>query len=158
MQEAASAGRVDGVVLRVFNPVGAGMSPDSLPGRAVALIRLAARQGGSVALGPLDATRDFVDARDVADAVVAACLAPRTVTGRVINIGSGRGTTARELVALIASAAGYLGEIREEAPGSPRSEAVPWQVADIRAAAALLGWSPRRSLGEAVAALLAGTA
>ena len=152
---AARSSRVAATVLRVFNPVGARMAPESLPGRAALLIRRALRDRGAVELGPLDATRDFVDARDVADAVVAACFAAEAY-GQVINVGSGHGSTARELVSTLAAIAGYRGPISEAAPGSPRSEAVPWQVADIRRAATLLDWAPRRTLADAVAALWSG--
>ncbi len=154
---AARAGRLAATVLRVFNPVGAGMASASLPGNAAALIRRALDAGGQVELGALDATRDFVDARDVAEAVVAACFKPGA-DGQVVNIGSGRGATARELVMALAEIAGYAGPIREVAAGSPRSEVVPWQVADIRRAATLLAWTPRRSLDDALAALWSSVA
>jgi nucleoside-diphosphate-sugar epimerase len=148
---AGSAGGVLGVVLRVFNPIGAGVSPDSLPGRAAQLIR-DALPDRAVHLGPLGMTRDFVDVRDVADAVVTACAA-ELAPGLVLNIGSGRGTTARELIRELASVAGHAGPILEDAAGSPRSDAIEWQVADIGAARSALDWAPRRSLREAVAAL-----
>ena len=154
---ATRAGRLAATVLRVFNPVGAGMSSASLPGRAALLVRRALDAGGQVELGALDATRDFVDARDVAEAVVAACFKPGA-DGQVVNIGSGRGATARELVMALAEIAGYAGPIREVAAGSPRSEVVPWQVADIRRAATLLAWTPRRSLDDALAALWSSVA
>ncbi len=150
--DAARSGRVRGTVLRVFNPVGAGNSLQSLPGRAAHLLRQALADGGPVRLGPLTATRDFVDVRDVADAVAAACAAPG-IAGSIINVGSGRGTTARELVDLLAAAAGYVGEILEEEAGSARSDEVPWQVADISRAAAVLGWAPARSLADALGQL-----
>src|ERR1700729_2473950 len=66
---AVSAG-LDGVTLRVFNPVGPGAPQTRLPGRLVAELHRALDQGTDVRLGSLDAVRDFVDARDVADAVL----------------------------------------------------------------------------------------
>lgn len=148
---AADQSEVPGVVLRVFNPIGPGISPESLPGRAALQIRGALR-GGAVHLGPLGATRDFVDVRDVADAVAAACFAD-AVSGRVLNIGSGQATTARELVHQLAAVADYAGPIIEDAAASPRSEAVDWQVAEIGAAGSALGWAPRRSLRDALTSL-----
>jgi len=155
--DAARAGIVPGAVLRVFNPVGAGISTELLPGRAAALIRAALDGGDAVRLGPLGATRDFVDARDVADAVVAACSAPST-SGRVINVGSGSGTTARALVHLLAEVAGYAGPIFEAEGGAARPDEIEWQVADVSRARQLLGWAPRRSLREAVGQLWAAAA
>jgi len=155
--DSARSGLVRGAVLRVFNPVGAGISEELMPGRAAHLLRLALRDGHAVRVGPLGATRDFVDARDVADAAVAAVSAPE-VSGRILNIGSGEGTTARELVRLLAEAAGYAGPILESGPGPGRAEEVDWQVAEISLASALLGWAPRRTLREAVAQLWSAAA
>jgi nucleoside-diphosphate-sugar epimerase len=155
--DAARARVVPGTVLRIFNPVGAGISPELLPGRAAALIRMALDAGGPVRLGPLGGTRDFVDARDVADAVVAASLAGDATAG-VINVGSGSGTTARALVALLAEVATYSGPILEADAGTPRPDEIEWQVADISRARAILGWQPRRSLRDAVGQLWAGFA
>jgi nucleoside-diphosphate-sugar epimerase len=147
--DAARDGLVSGAVLRVFNAVGAGSSEELLPGRAAHLLRLALQDGGPVRLGPLAATRDFVDMRDVADVVVAAVSAS-TVSGQILNVGSGQGTTARELVRLLAEAAGYTGPILEAEPDPRRPEGVDWQVADISRTKTLLGWVPRRTLREAV--------
>jgi len=74
--ELGRATGLDAVVLRVFNPVGPGAPGGILPGRLVSEFRRALTDGSQVQLGPLDAVRDFVDARDVADAVIAAALAP----------------------------------------------------------------------------------
>ena len=65
LQEAVRTGRADALALRLTNPVGAGMNPGSLPGRAARELRAAAEQGlGSVRFGPLGAYRDFIAARD----------------------------------------------------------------------------------------------
>ena len=69
VSEAAESG-MDTVVARVFNPIGPGMPPTSLPGRAARLLRDAVVDGApAIELGPLDAVRDYVDLRDVATAV-----------------------------------------------------------------------------------------
>ena len=66
LTELARTAGLDAVTLRVFNVVGAGAPQDGLPGRAAALLRQAIARGTSLRLGPLDAVRDFVDARDAA--------------------------------------------------------------------------------------------
>jgi nucleoside-diphosphate-sugar epimerase len=136
---------LDAAVLRVFNVVGAGMPEDSMPGQAAAQLR----RGPSRRLGPLDAVRDFVDARDVADAVLAAAAAP-DLPHPVVNIGSGSGVQARTLVRQLLAVAGRDVAVTEDAPGSARSAAVPWQQADISLAARDLGWRPRRALAESL--------
>ncbi len=101
--ELGRAAGLDAVVLRVFNPVGPGAPDGILPGRLVSEFRRALADGSEVQLGPLDAVRDFVDARDVADAVIAAALAPGPAAAArpdepsgglpeaVINVASGQG-------------------------------------------------------------------
>jgi NDP-hexose 4-ketoreductase len=98
-----------------------------------------------VRLGPLEVVRDFIDARDVAEAVIAAATAP-TLPHPVLNVGSGEGTPARTLVKLLVSISGYTGEVHEDLPGSDRSPGVLWAQADITAATRDLAWRPRRDL------------
>src|SRR5262249_53834376 len=87
---AASAQQLDAVVLRVFNPIGPGVPPENLLGRAAAALRMALEGGkDTVVLGPLGAYRDLVDVRDVATAITAAALADQ-VKDRVLNVGTGR--------------------------------------------------------------------
>lgn len=136
---------VDAVVLRVFNPLGLGASEASLPGKLVTGIRRALAGDGEVVVGPLDSVRDFVDARDVADAVLAAATAP-ALSNAVVNVGSGWGVSGRLLLKELRSVTGFSGIVREDAPGSARSSEVPWQEADIRRARRDLHWTPRRDL------------
>jgi GDP-4-dehydro-6-deoxy-D-mannose reductase len=73
------------VVGRVFNPIGPGMPPSQAFGRFAAL--LADADCHELVVGDLDARRDFVDARDVAEALVS--LAERGQAGRAYPIGTG---------------------------------------------------------------------
>ncbi|MHB1433619.1 MAG: NAD-dependent epimerase/dehydratase family protein [Streptosporangiaceae bacterium] len=147
---------LDAVVLRVFNPVGRGAPESGLPGRLGAELRRSAGGRGEIRLGPLDVVRDFIDADDVADAVLAAAAAA-SLPHPVLNIGSGRGTPVRELVGELIAISGYRGQVREDGTGSARSAAMPWQQAGIELARLDLGWQPRRSLARSVADLWAGT-
>ena len=151
---AAAQGR-EAVVMRVFNALGPGMPDDSLAGSAARrLTEAAAASSPRVEFGPLGSVRDFIDVRDVAGAAVSACLVPR-LAARVVNVGTGQGHAARDLVAEIAEAVGYRGQIAEGAAGSPRSADVPWQVADISLAQMALGWQPIHGLRSSVAFMLA---
>jgi NDP-hexose 4-ketoreductase len=152
LTEVARMAGLDAVVLRVFNVVGAGAPEDGLPGRAVARLREAMAQGTDVRLGPLDAVRDFVDARDVADAVLAAATVP-TLPHAVINIGSGHGVVSRTLVSELLAISGYDAAVREDAPGSARSAALLWMQADITRARRDLRWQPSRDLKASVSDL-----
>jgi len=148
----AAAAGLEAVVLRVFNPVGPGAPQTGLPGRLAAELRRALAHGTEVRLGSLDAVRDFVDARDVADAAFAAAAAA-ALPRPVLNIGSGRGVPVRALVSDLAAAAGYTAAVHEDAPGSSRSAEIPWQQADISCATQDLGWRPRRDLATSLADL-----
>jgi nucleoside-diphosphate-sugar epimerase len=150
--ELARTAGLDAVVLRVFNVVGAGAPQDILPGCAAAQLRQAMASGGSLRLGPLDAVRDFVDARDVADAVLAAATAP-TLPHPVINIGSGHGVTCRALVSELLAVSGYEAAVCEDGSGSARTAALPWMQADITRARRDLGWQPSRDLKSSVSDL-----
>ncbi|MFI0423432.1 NAD-dependent epimerase/dehydratase family protein [Spongiactinospora sp. 9N601] len=154
--QAAQEGRVDGVTLRIFNPIGPGTSAENVLGRARELIGQAlAARSPHIELGPLGAFRDFVDVRDVADAVVRAAFVPELpeLPGRVLNVGSGRSVVVREPVRLLAEAMGYDGELRERGTTSARSPAVDWSRADITRTGRVLGWRPRHSLAESVKAM-----
>lgn len=147
---------LDAVSLRVFNVVGSGAPRDTLPGAAAAqLRRLPAAGPGELRLGPLDGVRDFVDARDVADAVLAAAAAA-ALPHPVVNVASGTGVPARTLVGHLVAASGREVTIAEDAAGSARSPDLSWQEADIGWAAADLGWQPRRALTDAVRDLWEG--
>jgi nucleoside-diphosphate-sugar epimerase len=144
------ADRVDAVSLRVFNPIGPGMSAENMLGRAAARIRAALDDGSpAITMGPLGAYRDFVDVRDLAG-LVAAVLRPERLAHRVFNAGSGRAARARDAVRMLADAAGYPGEIHEQGAGPGRSAAVDWIRADIGRARAELGWQPSRDLAVSV--------
>lgn len=146
----------DAVVLRVFNALGPAMSPGTLPGTALRrLTDAVASSMPRIEMGPLGAVRDFVDVRDIAAAVLAACRVPR-LEAPIINVGSGTGHSARELVQALAERVGFTGEIGEAAAGSPRSSDVPWQVADVSLAERLLGWRATRDLRSSVELMTAG--
>jgi NDP-hexose 4-ketoreductase len=148
VQLARQAG-LDAVVLRVFNPVGPGAPEEGLPGRLMSEVRRAQTHGTDVRLGPLDAVRDFVDARDVADAVIAAAAAP-VLPHSVLNIGSGLGVPVRTLVEQLVAISGCTRTVHEDSASSTRSASVPWQQADIGCAKRDLGWQPHRDLATSL--------
>jgi len=166
---AAGEGRVDGVVLRVSNVCGPWAPAGSLLGliaRHLALVL--GRSPGEppvppLRLSPLRDRRDFVDVRDVADAVVAAArtgFASPDAPERLLNIGRGEVVGVRTLVdRLIAlsglDAASVVEEHpAEEAPAqSPPGTARPdggWQQIDVGRARRLLHWRPRRPLEQSL--------
>jgi len=89
--------------------------------------------------------RDYVYAADVARAIAAAMLA-KTAVGRVINIGSGRGTVLRDLARTAWALCGaddatlHIGAREKSGDDAFDTEA------DISLAADTLGWEPQKSL------------
>ncbi|MEU5214234.1 NAD(P)-dependent oxidoreductase [Streptomyces sp. NPDC020742] len=146
VRTAAAAGHVDAVVLRVSNVIGAGTSPGSLLGQVAAQLRAAeADREAVVRVSPLRARRDFVDARDTADAVLAAAALP--VGGELINIGRGEAVPVRTLVERLIAASGRPARIVEQAePGARASAGLDWMRVDIGRARRLLHWTPRHSI------------
>ncbi|MEU9042590.1 MULTISPECIES: NAD(P)-dependent oxidoreductase [unclassified Kitasatospora] len=156
---AVAGSPLDAVVLRVFNPVGPGAPAGSLPGRLAAELRRVAPEGtdGVVTVGDLSAYRDFVDARDVAEAVGLAVAADRPLP-RVLNLASGQAKQVRAIADGLVAAAGFTGRIDESGAGSERSAAVSWQQADVSAAARELGWHPETDLADTLRDLWLSTA
>ncbi|MFF4046372.1 NAD-dependent epimerase/dehydratase family protein [Streptomyces chartreusis] len=153
---AVTASGLDATVLRVGNPVGAGAPSTGLPGRVARLLADAGHDpDAELRLGDLSAHRDFVDARDVARAARLAVMAAGPLPP-VLNIGGGDARPVRDLVRLLAEAAGFRGRIVEAGSGgSARSAQVSWQCSDITAARDTLGWTPTHTLDASVAALWA---
>lgn len=150
---ARDEGRLEALTLRVFNPIGPGVAENTLPGRVALSLREAVRLGRrEIKTGPLGSFRDFVDVRDVARAVVAAVTTPGSVRGP-LNVGSGQAIRARALVDLFTRVVGFDGTVLEREAGSPRSNEVAWQQADLSRVGQALGWTPQFGLRDALESL-----
>jgi nucleoside-diphosphate-sugar epimerase len=140
---------VDWVVLRPFGVYG----PWESAGRLVPSLVSGLGAGRGVPLTDGGQVRDFVFVEDAADAFVKALHAPEA-RRKVINVGSGRATSVREL-ALLAAAGGPATEDREKLlhfGARPRREAEPERlVASTARARELLGWEATTSLDEGLA-------
>jgi nucleoside-diphosphate-sugar epimerase len=154
---AARADGLDAVVLRVANVCGPGAPEGSFPRVLVDSVRRALAEGGVTPLrfGSLSAWRDYVDVRDVADAVLAAALAPRdAVAAQIINIGSGAAVRTRQLVDRMLALSGLRAPVVEAARSHAVRSDVDWLQLDISKARAVLGWQPRRGLDQSLRDLL----
>jgi UDP-glucose 4-epimerase len=94
------------VCLRIFNAYGPGQHlPPSHPPVVPHFLRQALRGGTLVVHSDGSQTRDYVYVDDIVSAMVAAATAPG-VNGLVINVGSGRETSIRELVKKVGECTG----------------------------------------------------
>jgi NDP-hexose 4-ketoreductase len=150
--EATRRGEADGVVLRLPTLIGPGGPRISLFGRICA--QLAEDEPPvTLRLARLSACHDFLAAADLAAGVLAAAQAG-DAGGRVVNLGYGEAIPVRSVVDRLLAESGVPATIVEQ-DGPRKDEWVDWQCLDITAAARLLGWTPRQSVREAMAAMWA---
>jgi nucleoside-diphosphate-sugar epimerase len=132
-------------VLRLTSPVGPGMPPE----RVLPVFAARALAGAPLEVaGQGSRCQDYVDVRDVAESVVA-CLA-RSSTG-VLNIASGRCISNLDLAHRCVGVLRSSSEIHVGCGVDPE-EGIRWEVS-IEKAEREIGYRPRRSLDESIAAV-----
>jgi UDP-glucose 4-epimerase len=134
---------IDTVSLRVFNAYGPGQHIPPVHAPVIpAFLRQAAANGTLVVNGDGTQSRDYVYVDDVVDAMAAAAVAPGA-SQEIINVGSGRDTSIRELVRMVMDVTGNEPEV----VNNPRNDRGPSRIcADISKAGQLLGYQPKVSL------------
>ena len=141
------------IALRFFNVYGPGQPADSPYSGVLARFSAQALAGERSEIhGDGGQTRDFVFVADVVDALVLALEgASGEPGGHVLNVGTGRSASVREIWRLVADAAGAA-----PAPtfGPVRAGDMRHAAADTRRAAELLGFRARVPLREGIRALL----
>jgi GDP-4-dehydro-6-deoxy-D-mannose reductase len=147
----AAAGRGLRVVVgRPFNVIGPGEPPGSVSATLTAQALLAPRHGrAAVRLREIVSVRDFIDADDVADALV--LLGSAGTPGAAYNICTGRGVSVAELV----RRASAVWQRRLDLTVADAQTAGTVSIGDPGALLAL-GWRPRRTLDDSLAAIAAG--
>jgi dTDP-glucose 4,6-dehydratase len=104
-----------------------------------------------VRVGLLDPVRDMNYVDDTVDGFLRAASA-HGVEGQVLNLGSGRGVTMRELLDLAIKATGRQVRVESDAGRvRPEKSEVMELICDASKARAALGWQPRVTLEEGVA-------
>ncbi len=140
------------VALRVFNAYGPGQPLPASHAPAIPRFLRQALQGGSIVIhGDGRQTRDYIYLDDAVDALAAAATA-QDVDRQVINIGSGRETSVRELAELVAEATGHPAEVLYS---KAENGGVSRMCADIQLAAQKLNFRPQTSLAEGLRRTLA---
>ncbi|HSK67348.1 MAG TPA: NAD-dependent epimerase/dehydratase family protein, partial [Anaerolineales bacterium] len=136
---------IETVSLRIFNTYGPGQHlPASHPPVVPHYLRQALRSGTLVAHGDGSQTRDFVYVDDVVSGLVAAATAP-TINGLVINIGSGKETSVRELIKCVQDVTGSSAEVIYN---STTSGGVSRLCADLSLASQKLNYRPSIGLSD----------
>ena len=146
----ADAAGVEWLNLRLFNVFGR----YERPARLVPYVVTQLLRGEPAALSHGGQVRDFTDVDAAATAYLHGLEAPASACGRVYHIGSGRGTTARELACAVAELLDGAHLLRFDA-AQTADEELPRLVAHPGRARELLGWSPPAQLWDAVEEVVA---
>jgi UDP-glucose 4-epimerase len=143
---------IETVIARVFNAYGPGQPLPAAHAPVIPRFIKQALTGGSlVAYGDGAQTRDFVYVDDVVEALVAAA-STRGLDRRVINVGSGRETSVRELIQHLSFA---LGQKIDVVFSKTDDGGVPRMCADVALAKDLLNWQPRVDFAEGLRLIFA---
>lgn len=145
--------RLPTIRARSFNHIGPNQADDfvaSAFARQIAEIEAGLRTP-TVAVGNLDAERDFTDVRDVVRAYW--LLAERGESGGVYNIGSGRCYPVRFLLDTLLDLATTKVQVELD-PARLRPSDVPTSVCDNQRLVAATGWQPEIDLRTSLANLL----
>jgi UDP-glucose 4-epimerase len=137
-------------VARIFNVVGPRETNAHVVPELVAQLRAG---NDAVRLGNLDTRRDYIDVRDVADALrrLTALDDDAPVT---FNVGSGRSTSVADLVRLCEQALGRHVVVESDS-ARRRTQDRSELVADARLLRATTGWEPSWPLEKTIVQLLA---
>jgi GDP-4-dehydro-6-deoxy-D-mannose reductase len=157
LAEARSLG-LDVVVARAFNHIGPGQSDRFVvPSFAAQLAAIARGGDPKLMVGNLEASRDFLDVRDVVQAYLA--LARDGESGQAYNVCSGEAVRIREVLRQLITIAHVPVEVRED-PARMRPSDVPVFVGNAAKLRARTGWEPgiplSRSLRDIYEAALEG--
>ena len=144
----AGARGVDYRIARLFNVFGPG---DRVAHVLPDIVNNVSR-AGVLALGRLDAVRDYVYVDDVVQALIA--LAGHDGPDRTFNIGTGEGRSVRDLVEGVEAACGFPLSVRTD-PAKVRPIERPVLLSDPRLARTVLGWAPRTPFQDGIRRVLA---
>ena len=130
--------------LRPFNTFGPRQSLRAV----IPTIVSQAIQGGKIRLGNVEPRRDFLFVKDTVRGFIELAKCPKAV-GKVVNIGTGRDLSIRELVKKILGQIGKGGEVKvENRRIRPEKSEVMQLLCDTRLAQKLFKWTPRYTLED----------
>ena len=144
--------RVDTVVTRAFNHIGPGQDERfAVADFATQLARVASGGEPQLLVGNLDASRDFLDVRDVC-AAYAVLLEGGGSSGEIYNVCSGVATTMKDVLRRLITIAHVPVEVRDN-PERMRAADIPLSVGTAAKLHAATGWAPRIPLSATLRAV-----
>ncbi len=138
------------VTVRPFNTFGPRQSARAV----IPTIVTQASSGSEIRLGNLEPTRDLNFVADTVEGFIKAAETPKAI-GETINLGSGREISIRDLAAMILKLMNRDIPITlEDARVRPENSEVDRLCADSRKGQSILGWTPKYSLEDGLAATI----
>jgi len=140
------------IIVRMFNLLGPGQSPDLACSAFARQIALAENSKQTeIVTGSLEAKRDFVDVRDAVRAF--ALLAEKGEAGQTYNVCSARGVTIQKCLSEMMSMSRKQLSARID-PGRVQKNDIPVQVGSYQKLHKATAWNPKISLGQSLSDLL----
>ncbi len=135
---------IETVSLRFFNVYGPHLDPNGAYALVIGRFLKQRTEGGAMTItGTGEQTRDFTHVSDTVDGIVRASVSECVGKGEVINLGAGRNVSINRIAELIGGEIEYV---------APRVEPMHTR-ADNTKARTLLGWEPKVTIEEGIAAL-----
>jgi UDP-glucose 4-epimerase len=139
------------VVLRFFNVYGPRQGLNNYSGVMTQFIDRLKQGKPLVVYGDGSQTRDFVNVKDIANAVLASL--KTDVSSDVFNVSSGKSTSINELAKTVSELVDRNLDIHYE---EPRAGDIKYSYADISKAKKFLGYEPKFSLSDGLRELIEG--
>ena len=139
------------VAARIFNVCGPGQDEDHVCGRFAAQLRPG---NGEIRVGNLGATRDFIDVRDVAAALVV--IGERGACGEAYNVSTGDEMPIASILDRMIRISGFTGAVAQDEALRPLPD-VPRHYGDVTRLREL-GFVPRHRIDESLRDLITGQA
>jgi len=136
---------LDHVIFRIANLYGERQNPHSIQGAIAVFLGLAKEEKPITIWGKGDITRDYIYIKDAVPALINAVQTNNQ--RRVFNLGSGKGTTLNELIAVIKEVTGRAVKVTHT---GKRAIDVPINVLDISRAREEFGFLPHTTLLDGV--------
>ena len=137
---AARKGQLSSVVLRISNAYGTLLSRERMQGLIGVAINNVLHGSPMRVFGDLDNVRDYVHLSDLCAIAEEAALPREAFT--ILNVGSGRGYSVREVLRIIQDCAGLPVRIETHEDPQCGKWLTDWVVLDVTKAKQQYGWSP----------------